>query len=102
MRLLLRCRIIRTSLPGISIHLCEVMILSSPPKSSSLYTSTSIARYTLVLYQIVREEEHKLFATQQQSDFRGLSSVDSSCNSLVVGVTRRHGTTCSHTDASTH
>ena len=78
------------------------MILSSPPKSSSLYTSTSIARYTLVLYQIVGEEEHKLFATQQQSDFSGLSSVDSSCDILVVGVVYSHGTTCSHTDASTH
>ena len=79
------------------------MILSSPPKSSSLYTSTSIARYTLVLYQIVGEEEHKLFATHQQSDFSGLSSVDSSCDSLVAAVvTQRHGTTCSHTDASTH
>ena len=102
MRLLPHCRIIHTSLPGISIHLCKVMILSSPPKSSSLYTSTSIASYTLVLYQIVGEEEHKLFATHQQSDFSGLSSVDSSCDSLVVGVTQRHGTTCSHTDASTH
>ena len=78
------------------------MILSSPPKSSSLYTSTFTARYTLVIYQIVEEEEHKLFATQQQSDFSVLSSVDSSCDSLVAGLTRRHGTTCSHTDASTH